>query len=324
MNPQTIAIVVVAATLGLLLVLTFAYGRPRRSQQEALPPNFSKGDPDSVLEHSRLGRIGAWGLASAIFITGFFSVYWVIEPFRESQWDAKFLKESIDRGKHEYEVDAACNRCHGPDGGGGYASTDTTWPAPQLNNEFGRYTRAEIRRIVEQGRPGTPMPAWGIAFGGPLNDQRLDDVMNYLESIQTADKEGVFPPEMADTEMDGRKVYDTKCKDCHGPDARGQALGKPLPTFYAPDLTTSFYRLGLKVIQERLQAKDPALRVDDAKTQARARPMNEILTAGEEAARSTIEKGRPNTPMPAWKNRIGPKQIEAVVVYLRSIQRQPA
>jgi mono/diheme cytochrome c family protein len=224
----------------------------------------------------------------------------------------------VDRGQQEYETGVQCNRCHGPDGGGGYAATDTSWPAPPLTNEFARYTRTEIRRIVEQGRTGTPMPAWGIAFGGPLNDQRLDDVMNYLQSIQTGDKKKF---ELAETETDGRKIYETKCKDCHGPDARGQALGKPLPTFYAPDLTTAFYRLGLKVLQERLQAKDPALKVDDAKAQARAKPMNEILAAGEEAARSTIEKGRPNTPMPAWKNRIGPKQVDAVIGYLRTIQR---
>ena len=71
MNPQKIAILVVAATLGLLVVLLLLYGRPRRTRQEALPTNFSKGDPDSILEGPRLVKVQVWGVASAILITGF-------------------------------------------------------------------------------------------------------------------------------------------------------------------------------------------------------------------------------------------------------------
>jgi len=93
-KPQTIAILVVVATLGLLVVLLLLYGRPRRARQEGVPVNFSRGDPDSVLEGPRLQRVQVWGVAAAIFITGFLVVYFVIEPFREAAYGKKFLHAS--------------------------------------------------------------------------------------------------------------------------------------------------------------------------------------------------------------------------------------
>jgi mono/diheme cytochrome c family protein len=48
------------------------------------------------------------------------------------------------------------------------------------------------------------------------------------------------------------------------------------------------------------------------------------MAAGETAAKNTIMNGRRNTPMPAWQNRIRPEQIDAVVAYLKSLQRLPS
>src|ERR671937_374105 len=101
MKPQTIAVLVVAATLGLLVVLLLLYGRPRVARQEGQPSNFSRGDPDSVLETQRLQRIQVWGVAAAIFITGFLAVYFVVEPFRQAAYGKKFLAASIARGEEQ-------------------------------------------------------------------------------------------------------------------------------------------------------------------------------------------------------------------------------
>jgi mono/diheme cytochrome c family protein len=338
MKPQTVAVLVVAATLGLLVVLLLLYGRPRRTRQEPLPTNFSRGDPDAVLEGPRLARVQVWGVATAIFITGFLAVYFVVEPFRQAAYGKKFLAASISRGEEQFRPDASkgqsganCASCHGANGEGGFAATDASWPAPPLNNEFVRYTRDEITRIVKMGRPGTPMPAWGIEFGGPLSDQKVDDVVNFMESIQVAgNKHWELPRSMTS----GKEVFARKCAVCHGADAHGQGLGQPLPTFFAPDLTTEFYRLGLKVskvnvtqaLKNELAAKHAAN--TDPTPEAVQAAMSklsaaEIMKAGEEAARNTIMRGRQNTPMPAWQNRIRPEQIDAVIEYLKSIQRQP-
>jgi mono/diheme cytochrome c family protein len=339
LKPQTIAVLVVAATLGLLIVLLLLYGRPRRARQEGLPVNFSRGDPDSVLEGSRLQKVQVWGVASAIFITGFLTVYFVIEPFREAAYGKKFLRASMTRGEHEFRPNTAegqtganCAQCHGPNGEGGFAATDPAWPAPPLNNVFARYTRDDILRIVRMGRPGTPMPSWGIEFGGPLNEQKIEDVVNFVESFQvTGDKHWELPK----TVTKGDEVFAKKCAVCHGDKAQGQGLGQPLPTFFAPDLTTEFYRLGLKVskvnvttdLANALAAKHAENTTPTAEAVQAALDklsVGEIMKAGEEAARNTIMRGRQNTPMPAWQNRLRPEHIDAVVAYLKSIQKQGA
>jgi mono/diheme cytochrome c family protein len=198
-----------------------------------------------------------------------------------------------------------------------------------VNNEFARYTRDQITLIIKMGRPGTPMPTWGLDFGGPLNDQKIEDILNFIETLQKKNKY-----ELATSVKSGPQVFAQKCAVCHGKDARGQGLGTPLPTFYAPDLTTEFYRLGLKVTKQavtldltnKLLAQHAANTTPtDAQIAAalQAVPAAEIMKAGEAAARNTIMTGRQNTPMPAWKDRIMPQHIDAVIAYLRSIQRTP-
>jgi mono/diheme cytochrome c family protein len=339
MTPQQIAVLVVVATLGLLVVLLVLYGRPRRTRQEPLPANFERGDPDSVLEGPRLLRVQTWGVAGAIFCSAFLVIYFVREPFREAEYGKKFLQASIDRGHIQFAPDATkgetganCASCHGPNGEGGFAATDPSWPAPPLRNEFWRYTRDDITRIVSQGRPGTPMPAWAVEFGGPLNPQAVDDVVNYLESIQVPQKEKW---ELPTSVTNGKDVFSRKCAVCHGPDAHGQGLGQPLPTFFAPDLTTEFYRLGLKVKRVEVttdltnallakHASNTAPSQNAINAAMKALSTDDIMTAGEQAAMNTIMKGRLNTPMPSWQNRLRPEQIKAVVGYLKSLQRVPS
>ncbi len=339
MKPEQIAVLVVAATLGLLVVLLVLYGRPRRSRQEGLPVNFSRGDPDSVLESSRLSKIQVWGVASSIFITGFLTIYFVAEPFREAAYGKKFLSASLHRGEIEFRPNSAegeqganCAQCHGPEGEGGFAATDPSWPAPPLNNVLKRYTRDEIFRIIRQGRPGTPMPSWGIEFGGSLNEQKIEDVVNFVGELQVGDdKHWELPKDITA----GAEVFEQKCAVCHGRGAEGQGMGIPLPTFFAPDLTTEFYRLGLKVARTNVSvalrnaalekhADNPDPTADQIQAALDKLSDADIMKAGEEAARNTILKGRPNTPMPSWQNRLLPEHIDAVIAYLKSIQEAGA
>ncbi|MET0275455.1 MAG: cytochrome c [Acidimicrobiia bacterium] len=115
-------------------------------------------------------------------------------------------------------VSLQCANCHGVDGGGGVAptrikssdprctpapgeqaktaeqsvadgelyclSTPVSWAAPNLQLASLRYSKEEITQIITYGRPGTPMPAWGVLSGrGSLNTQSIDDLVNYVESI---------------------------------------------------------------------------------------------------------------------------------------------
>src|SRR5262249_24470727 len=49
-----------------------------------------------------------------------------------------------------------------------------------------RYSAAQLYQIITYGRPGTPMPAWGVKSGrGPKDDQSIRDLVNYVESLKT-------------------------------------------------------------------------------------------------------------------------------------------
>ena len=46
--------------------------------------------------------------------------------------------------------------------------------APALNTVLYRFSEDEVRYILIYGRPFSPMSPWGIAGGGPMNDQQID------------------------------------------------------------------------------------------------------------------------------------------------------
>ena len=81
-----------------------------------------------------------------------------------------------------------------------------TWQAPALNTALLKYPirktgcsrddlisdpdcRSQVFDIITYGRPGTPMPPWGVAGGGSKNTQSIQDLVNYLQSIQLSPAE---------------------------------------------------------------------------------------------------------------------------------------
>ena len=94
-----------------------------------------------------------------------------------------------------------CAFCHGDKGVGGAAPyTITERPRrfrragrrgrrPALNTVLLRYSRAEVTYILTYGRPFSPMPAWGVLGGGPLNAQQIQNLVDYLQSIQITPKQ---------------------------------------------------------------------------------------------------------------------------------------
>ena len=68
---------------------------------------------------------------------------------------------------------ANCAVCHGATGEGRIgAGLAKSWPASD--------PAAYIRQVVEEGIPGTTMPAWGQSSGGPLSDQQIANVAAYI------------------------------------------------------------------------------------------------------------------------------------------------
>ena len=94
-----------------------------------------------------------------------------------------------------------------------------SWQAPALNTALLKYPvhkdncspvetlanplcRSQVYDIITYGRPGTPMPAWGVQGGGAKNTQAVTDLVNYIgvlqeEYLAELAKEGKTPADVA-------------------------------------------------------------------------------------------------------------------------------
>ncbi len=202
LGPLAVAIAVGFLLLGLAYLVNS--GRAPKSDRE-VPPNLQPYLTDEDLENKRLNKT----LVAALFSTAFLAValpaYFATESGRQHQFEERFEAEGLHIGEQIYNVQTednpegfGCVLCHGPVAEGGTAEfsdprtgASVPWIAPSLNDIFYRYDREEVRYWVVWGRQGTPMPQWGVEAGGPLNDQQVDFLLNYLESIQISQEEAL-------------------------------------------------------------------------------------------------------------------------------------
>lgn len=180
-----------------------------------------------------------------------------------------------------------CAACHGATGEGRIGA--------KLNDVFVSMSPEEqLTEIISDGRPGTFMPAWSEAKGGPLTDQDIQDIIAYIESWGTTyEPPAPLPPEapltiptvegVTGNPTEGYTVFQQNCATCHGVDGQGR-IGKNLSAFTAID-------------------PGPALL-------------------------ETIRDGRAGTLMPAWSQAKGgpltDEQIENVAAYVMTLRSSPA
>jgi mono/diheme cytochrome c family protein len=192
LGAATLALAVLAFIIWLTYVLTRGPARPSR---ESAPPNLEPYLTDDDLEAKRLNRVLVAALLTSGLLAILMPIYYLSETSRQARAEHMFEDIAIERG-HEWFIEFQCLDCHGPTGGGGswsYAEPrsgiTTSWLAPPLNDIFFRYEAAQVRHWIVYGRPGTPMPAWGVEGGGPLSLQQVDELVAYIESIQITQSE---------------------------------------------------------------------------------------------------------------------------------------
>lgn len=151
-------------------------------------------------------------------------------------------QEKTNQGAKLYAEN--CAVCHGPDGKGRIGATlAQNWPSirPDL----------EIKTTIENGVSGSPMPAWGQANGGPLDENQIDALVSYILTWETGGPifipptptfiprgELTPPPNVTGNPTEGAKLYDQNCLVCHGPNGQGRVganLAKDWPSI-RPDL----------------------------------------------------------------------------------------
>ncbi len=227
----------ILALAGVLVVAFLIWtGNRQRSRFEDVPPAMRPGYSDEQLERGHLENLMQWGLVLTAVLAVFLPVYWLNERPRLQSEREQFFVQAVSRGEVDYL--ANCATCHGANLGGGAAPSpydaDSSWPAPALNNIATRYAESnnvtDVRDFIiltlQRGRPGTPMPVWGAAYGGPMTDQQIEDIADYILANQVAEVTEVQPVS-ADTT--GQGLFEENCAKCHGIDGAAGG-GRPGPS----------------------------------------------------------------------------------------------
>lgn len=134
--------------------------------------------------------------------------------------------EQIELGERLYAEN--CAVCHGDDGQGRVGATlAKDWPSirPDLL----------VKATIENGIPGSPMPAWSQARGGPLAQEDIDAIVAYILTWQTGGPVSIPPtptafprpaltalPNVEGDPNNGAVLYDKNCAVCHGPEGKGR------------------------------------------------------------------------------------------------------
>lgn len=128
-----------------------------------------------------------------------------------------------------------CAVCHGEDGQGRVGATiNKDWPSirPDLT----------VKNVIENGIPGSVMPAWSEEKGGPLSADQIDALVYYILSWQTGGVPQITPwptatplppvtpiPNVKGDPNRGAQLFSANCTVCHGSKGQGRIganLGK--------------------------------------------------------------------------------------------------
>jgi mono/diheme cytochrome c family protein len=333
---QHLAVAFVVALVlgwGLFLLLSVKKGPDQIGDEAATAPNRRPYLDDDGLETHRLENAQRAAVALLLVVVFGLPMYWLREPGRQANAVKGFDRESAQRGFLLFQPTTSaipegnighfgCGNCHGVDGSGGVANYTVTnadgsttalhWAAPALNTVLSRFTEDEVDTIITYGRANTPMPAWGVEGGGPMNPYQVLDIIEYLKSIQLTRSQiqDQLMKNFASLNLDpnsGADLFDQFCARCHTKgwsyswqDATGHPVEtppKPGSGAYGPNLT------GGDTLR---QFPDIAKHV-------------EFITLGSEFAKPYGARGVGTGRMPGFKGMLTKDQIQAIVDYERTL-----
>jgi mono/diheme cytochrome c family protein len=189
--------VLVIAAVGAVLL---GSRRKRTPPELDIPKAMQPGPPDPELENRLLVRHYMWGLVLVVILAIWVPVYWLNEPSTNKADAQASLTASINRG-HLTTLPGTqlnplgfnCQRCHGQNLHGGVnVFNGNLVQVPNLQTVCGgaKYGHPLIKSLqdvlmtISEGRTGTDMPSWSVRFAGAMDDQQINDLVNYILSIQ--------------------------------------------------------------------------------------------------------------------------------------------
>jgi mono/diheme cytochrome c family protein len=205
---------------------------------------------------------------------------------------------------------ANCQTCHGADGVGGIG------PPLKPSDLIPTLTDAQVRAIIENGSPGTVMPAWK----GKLSPDDITAAVALLRSWQqttsTSAVGGATAPSAATTAISAGPTTATASPTTAAP---ATASTLPATTATTSGADQALIAKGAAVFSANCQPCHGAEGVGGIGP--KLKPNAFVGRSADAQVRQTIENGRPGTPMPAWKGKLAPGDITAALALLRSWQQ---
>jgi cytochrome c oxidase cbb3-type subunit III len=152
------------------------------------------------------------GLIITVLLLAGLTIAWIYEPARMEHLKEEMNKESALRGREIYGEQ--CALCHGSSGQGAVAS------ALNSKNFLENASDQIMFETVRAGRPGTIMPAWAQDNGGPLTDEDIRDLVNFMRFWEENAPE-VAGDELVPDASRGLILFNSSCFICHGENGVG-------------------------------------------------------------------------------------------------------
>jgi len=300
-------------------------------------PNRKPYYDDDELEGPKLEHALTLALIMLVIIGIGLPLYWLNEPRRETGAKKLFANDAISVGFQLFqpadsllhanpklnEIHFGCAGCHGATGGGGstkYTITtplgavqQVTWQVPALNTAMLRFTPDTVRTIIVYGRSNTPMPAWGLAGGGPMGDQQIDALVAYIQSIQITPAEA--QKAAASLGTDGASIFTAYCARCH---TKGFSYGQPDVSgggAYGPNLTGGSELRQFPTISDQVDYITKGAEYGKSYGARGIGSMAPAIRLDVETPGAAMQGGG----MPMFGQLLSPEQIKAVVDYERGL-----
>ena len=193
----------VASAVAILIVVggsLAALRRPRRGPVPDIPPAMRPGPSDADLEEPVRTRLYAWGLILVVIMAITLPAIFLRENVTNANDTRDLLEASVERGRltslpgtEVNQLGFNCQRCHGPGLHGGMnVFNGNVVAVPNLQTVCGGEKTGhpliksldDIINTIAQGRSGTDMPSWSVRYAGAMDDQQINDLVNYILSIQ--------------------------------------------------------------------------------------------------------------------------------------------
>jgi mono/diheme cytochrome c family protein len=174
--------------------------RPRRPKGPDIPPAMRSGPSDPDLEVPVREKLYLWGMVAVIVMALWVAAVFLRENVSNANDTKALMVASIERGKlttepgtEENQLGFNCERCHGPGlHGGQNVFNGSVVVVPNLQTVCGGASAGhpqikslnDIITTIAEGRTGTDMPSWSVRFAGAMDDQQINDLVNYILSIQ--------------------------------------------------------------------------------------------------------------------------------------------